>query len=188
MSTRICIVIFLLALLNVSGAVAAQACQWNTKAPWLHEAAGGVLGHDVERLWARSRREHGTDFNVELVLGRPGCELLGGYLRPNVGITINDSGDTSRLYAGVLLEWAHTTGIFFRLGIGGAIHDGELEAREPDKKSLGSRVLFRVPVELGFAITPHHRLSILFDHISNANLADVNEGLDSLGLRYGYRF
>ncbi len=30
--------------------------------------------------------------------------------------------------------------------------------------------------------------AVLFDHISNANLAVPNEGMDSLGIRYGYRF
>jgi hypothetical protein len=29
---------------------------------------------------------------------------------------------------------------------------------------------------------------VTFDHISNAELASPNEGLDTLGVRYGYRF
>ena len=30
--------------------------------------------------------------------------------------------------------------------------------------------------------------AVTLDHISNANLCDQNEGLDTLGIRYGYRF
>jgi hypothetical protein len=43
-------------------------------------------------------------------------------------------------------------------------------------------------VELGFTLLERHALSIRFDHLSNANLCDKNEGLDTVGLIYGYRF
>jgi lipid A 3-O-deacylase len=49
-------------------------------------------------------------------------------------------------------------------------------------------VLFRIPIEVGYSITAHHRLMLGFDHVSNAGLASENEGLDTLGVRYGYRF
>jgi hypothetical protein len=68
------------------------------------------------------------------------------------------------------------------------VHNGQLESDDANNKQLGSRVLFRVPIEFGFAIGKHHRISIMFDHISNADLADPNEGLDTLGLRYGFQF
>ncbi|MCG6910103.1 MAG: acyloxyacyl hydrolase [Deltaproteobacteria bacterium] len=69
-----------------------------------------------------------------------------------------------------------------------ALHDGELETNGEDKKALGSRLLFRIPVELGLFITDHHGLSIMLDHVSNAYLASPNEGLDTIGFRYTYRF
>jgi hypothetical protein len=31
-------------------------------------------------------------------------------------------------------------------------------------------------------------VSVYFEHTSNANLARYNEGLDAIGVRYGYRF
>jgi lipid A 3-O-deacylase len=31
-------------------------------------------------------------------------------------------------------------------------------------------------------------MKILFDHVSNAYLANPNEGMDTLGIVYGYRF
>ncbi|MGZ8955779.1 MAG: acyloxyacyl hydrolase [Methylovulum sp.] len=29
---------------------------------------------------------------------------------------------------------------------------------------------------------------MMLDHISNAGLADPNEGMDNVGIRYGFRF
>ena len=74
------------------------------------------------------------------------------------------------------------------VGLGAAVHDGKLDTRDDDKKSLGSRVLFRIPIEIGYALNNRHRISILFDHVSNGYLANPNEGLDTFGLRYGYKF
>ncbi len=71
---------------------------------------------------------------------------------------------------------------------GAAVHDGELETGEGGKKQLGSRLLLRIPFEIGYSISYHHRISLAFDHVSNAYLASPNEGMDTLGLRYGYRF
>ena len=111
-----------------------------------------------------------------------------GTVHPNFGLSVNDRGDTSKLYAGVLWEFEMKSGLFLNLGVGAAVHNGESETSEEDKKELGSRVLFRIPIELGYALTKRHAVSIMFDHVSNASLADPNEGLDTLGLRYGYRF
>ena len=75
-----------------------------------------------------------------------------------------------------------------RVGLGGAVHDGERETLREGKKELGSQVLFHIPIELGRSVRGRHRISLYFDHVSNASLADENEGLDTLGLRYGYLF
>jgi hypothetical protein len=79
-------------------------------------------------------------------------------------------------------------GIFVNSGVGLAVHSGQLESDDANKKQLGSRVLFRIPIELGFTIFERHRLSIMFDHMSNAYLANPNEGMDTIGVRYGIQF
>lgn len=56
-----------------------------------------------------------------------------------------------------------------------------------NRKELGARNLFRIPVEAGFALHDRLRISLLFDHISNGYLAWPNEGLDTLGFRIGIR-
>lgn len=154
----------------------------------IHEVRFGVLAHDVDNLWSGSSREEGTDYNGELIF-TPEYSLLGGVLRPNIGFSINDSEDTSKVYGGGLLEYTWRNGIFFDAGLGLAVHDGETDDEgRKDKKELGSPILFRVTFELGVTVADHHRLSMMFDHISNAYIFDPNEGLDTLGIRYGYLF
>jgi hypothetical protein len=63
-----------------------------------------------------------------------------------------------------------------------------LESDDSNKKQLGSRVLFRIPIEFGLTLQERHRISILFDHMSNAYLANPNEGMDTIGVRYGFQF
>lgn len=156
--------------------------------PLLHEWRFGLLAHDVDGLWAHSRRESGMAVNTELVFARLPVQMPAGVLRPNLGATLSTAGDTSKIYAGVLWQFGAPTGLFLDVGLGLAVHDGELDGRRADRKRLGSRLLLRVPLEVGYSIDGRHRLSVLFDHISNAYLASPNEGLDTLGVRYGYRF
>ena len=150
--------------------------------------AGSILYHDVSDLWSGFRRESGVDANFEVVFNRPSFEIFNGTLMPNAGGTINSGGDTSKVYAGVVWEIESDLGPFFNVGLGAAVHDGELTTTQRDKKQLGSRVLFRIPIEIGYQFLDHHRVSTYFAHVSNAGLADKNNGLDVLGLRYGYRF
>ena len=155
----------------------------------LHSLTLGLLAHDVDGLWSGHREESGLDVELEAVFARAGFQAPGGRIRPNLGVTLNTSGDTSFAYAGFVWEFTSRRGLFLQLGAGAAWHDGETETRgDEDKKELGSRWLFRIPIELGFAVGEHHRVSVAFVHVSNAGLADENEGLDTLGLRYGYRF
>ena len=156
--------------------------------PLIREFRIGILDHDVDGLWSGTSYEEGTDFNAELVF-YPSWSLWGGVVHPNLGITINDSGDTSKVYGGGLWEYSWSNGVFVIIGGGIAIHDGETnETDNVNEKHLGSPVLFRITFETGFTMAKRHRLSVMFDHISNGYLADPNEGLDTLGIRYGILF
>jgi hypothetical protein len=81
--------------------------------------------------------------------------------------------------------WHNT---FIGLGIGIAVHNGETFTSDPEAKELGRRVLFHPNVEIGRRLDQHQSISLYFEHISNASLATKNQGLDTLGVRYGYRF
>ena len=154
---------------------------------WLHEVKLGVLHHDTGVLWSNFRRESGADFNLEAIFS-PQYKILGGFIRPALGGSASTAGDTSKLYSGIRWQYDHASGIFFGVGFGGAIHNGDLHLRHNDRKALGSRVLFHIPIEIGYRVGARSSLSVYFDHVSNANFADTNEGMDTLGGRYGYRF
>lgn len=180
------VLIFLLVVLSPL-VIRAEEGQRPTHPQWLHGFRIGILAHDV-RLWSRTRSEGGIDLNAEVVLDLPGWSLLNGRILPNLGVSLNSQGDTSTLYTGLLWEYERPSRFFFNVGLGLAVHDGELESKFDDKKALGSRILFRIPIEFGLLIAKHHGVSILFVHVSNAYLAEPNEGLDTIGIRYSYRF
>jgi lipid A 3-O-deacylase len=154
----------------------------------VREIRAGLLAHDVDGLWSGDSREQGPDFSMAVIFNRPLFNLLAATAYPSVGGSVNTRGDTSKVYGGLLLQWEPASAFFFSTGIGLALHDGERDTESTDRKSLGSRLLFRVPIEVGYAISRHHRIVLAFDHVSNAGLASPNEGMDSLGLVYGYRF
>jgi lipid A 3-O-deacylase len=149
----------------------------------------GVLAHDVPDLWSGFELEGGrAALNLEVQLRAFG-PLLGGTLAPVVGGSLAFGGDaTSSGYAGLRWEIGGPAGLFLGLGLGGAVHDGRLTPTRVDRKALGSRVLFHIPAEIGWRFENGHTVSLFFEHMSNAGLADHNEGLDRLGLRYGVRF
>jgi len=151
------------------------------------EFRGGVLPHDVPGLWSGFRIEGGVDINAELLFGM-GLPSAGGSIRPAAGVSVNTEGYTSRVYVDARWEYQTPSGVFFGLGLGGAVHDGLLDPTDPDKKALGSRILFHIPIEIGLRLDQHNSISVYFEHISNGFLTQSNEGLDSIGVRYGYRF
>ena len=167
-------------------AVDAEADDFEAKSIF-HEVSVGVLDHDTDHLWSGFSRESGVVINVEALFS-PSFEVLGSAIRPALGASINTSGDTSKLYAGARWRYEFEQGVFFGIGLGGAVHNGDTDFETVDRKALGSRVLFHIPIEVGYRFTENYTASIYFDHISNASLADANEGMDTLGVRIGYRF
>ncbi|MGB5232945.1 MAG: acyloxyacyl hydrolase [Desulfoprunum sp.] len=154
----------------------------------LHEIRVGILDHDTDNLWSGSSYETGTDVNAEIVL-TPAYPLWGGQIRPNIGVSINDTGATSKIYTGGVWQFLWRNGCMLDLGAGMAIHDGEIDNPQAvDRKELGSRVLLHFSLEFGYALSAHNRIFLMFDHVSNGYTVDPNEGLDTLGIRYGYLF
>lgn len=168
-------------------AVFAQGNETVHKTNLLHQVKFGILAHDVGNLWSGFSREDGVDLNIEAVLG-PSVTVLNGTLRPAMGGSINTAGDTSKGYIDALWQYDFYMKYFLVIGIGAAIHSGNKNLTTSDRKALGSRVLFHVPLELGYYVNPRTTVSVYFDHISNAYTAKENEGLDTIGVRFGYIF
>jgi len=148
----------------------------------------GVLDHDVPDLWSGFRAEpNSADINVEAIFS-PSVSFLGGTISPALGASISTIGATSDGYLDARWQMETGCGIFLGLGVGGAVHNGQLKLEDWDRKALGSRVLFHIPLEIGYRFDEHNSLSAYFEHMSNAYTVSPNEGLDRLGVRYGYRF
>ncbi len=146
----------------------------------------GLLDHDIGFLG--HGKEGGIDVNAELLFESPSFLEAVWAPRPHVGLSVNTTGDTSQLYAGLTWTWEPVNRLFVDVSLGGAVHNGELSDSSGERKELGSRVLFRESLSLGYRLDDRNSLSIYFDHESNASLADNNEGLNNLGVRWGYRF
>lgn len=55
-------------------------------------------------------------------------------------------------------------------------------------RQLGSRWNFEDRLELGALFYQKHRVSVSFNHYSNANLAPINHGVDVYVINYAYTF
>jgi lipid A 3-O-deacylase len=167
-----------------------DACAFDDSQPAgpIKEIRIGLAAHDVDGLWSGESKEKGPDVCAEVVFNRTLFNLLHTRAAPNLGVTFNTRGDTSKVFGGFRLEWQPLSMFMVATGLGLALHSGERDTDQPDKKSLGSQVLFRVPIEFGWAVNPHYRVVLAFDHISNAYLFSPNDGMDTLGLMVGYRF
>jgi hypothetical protein len=165
------------------------ACAGQPLVGLIDELKIGALWHDPSDLWSGFRREpESIDINIEALLA-PSVPFLWGTVRPAIGGTINtEGGGTSKAYIDARWQIETPAGIFFGLGLGAAVHDGNTSPVDPGKKALGSRVLFHIPAEIGWRLDPHNSVSIYFEHISNGYTERFNEGLDVVGVRYGYKF
>ena len=166
------------------------------------EVKFGVLAHDAHFLGGK---EHGVDLNPELILWSPVADAwaarVPAYLRwmvqprPAVGAEFNTAGFTNQYYVGASWKWQLAgnvllpgDGIALTYFFGPGFNDGDIVATAPDRKSLGSHVLFREALELGYRITPAYEISAFIDHVSNGGLAKQNQSINDVGLRFGVGF
>ena len=170
---------------------------WAGSAPadprWIDEVKLGVLAHDIHFLG--DHVEPGADLNVEVLFPSPALLSVLGAPRPHLGLSLNTAGATDYGYLG--LTWSGRPwhrlltlpeGLFVAGSLGGGLHDGHLNSGPPDRKLLGSRLLFRESVEAGYQLTHRVSLSVMLDHVSNAWLAAHNQGLTNVGARIGVTF
>ena len=152
----------------------------------LSELRLGVMEHDAGVFG--SSVEDGVDFNAEMLFVSP--DFLEFILspRPHLGVSINSDGNTSQLYGGLTWDWTFWDPLFVELALGLSAHNGRLDTTTSDEKALGCRVLFRPSLSLGARFLERHSISVMLSHISNAGRCDPNKGLDTLGVRYGFRF
>ena len=163
----------------------------------------GALMHDYGPF--SSNEEDGFDGIIEMLFLSPKALSFISSPRPHVGISYNSSGDTSYAYGGLYWEWPFWEDWFAGFSLGGMVHDGHLVGDKDGKlrKSLGCRMLFREAINFGYRFKKRHAIMMHLNHNSNASLCEkntrdgtaegrhnvvLNEGLESLGIQYGYMF
>jgi lipid A 3-O-deacylase len=173
---------------SLLGTAVAQAQTLGGASFGIDEIKVGALYHDMPALWSGfSRERRAVDVNAELLF-RPLAYTFGGRLRPTLGGTVNVNGETSKAYADLRWEIEAPSGVFFGLGMGAAIHNGELDLIDNGRKALGARVLFHPSAELGYRFDGANSVSLFADHVSNGYSRRYNEAIDTLGLRFGHKF
>ena len=194
---RLWLALALVAAATLAAPVAAQAQNLTYS-----EVKFGVLAHDVHFLGGK---EHGVDLNPEIIFQSPVADAwaasLPAYLRwmvqprPTLGGEFNTSGFTNQYYFGATWTWQLASnvlrpgdGVTGSIFFGPGFNDGDIIARAPNRKSLGSHVLFREALELGYRITPVYQISGFVDHVSNGGLAKQNQSINDVGVRFGVGF
>lgn len=169
-----------------------------------NEFRAGIMYHDAAlfvRPGARDQlkvEEPGPDVNFEFLFASPDFLKAVWSPRPHIGVTLNTAGETSQAYLGLTLRTDFAENLFVELAGGGAVHNGKTLGTVPDarypyttadgRKLMGCRYMFRGAVAVGMQINERYSLSLGLDHISNGHLCQLNPGLDTVGLRLGYRF
>lgn len=158
----------------------------------------GALSHDVvfpSRKEAhvpnpmKNRYEEGFNINPEIVFVSPDMFDFLWAPRPHVGFTINSASQTSSVYSGLGWDTTWQNDVFLDGFFGLAAHNGKLTNGNPDRIEFGSSVLFRLGGELGWRWDEANGVSFIWEHMTNAGVIDEkNQGIDSLGIRYSYRF
>jgi hypothetical protein len=162
----------------------------------------GINDHDTTLLGGR---EHGIDINPELLLASPVDDAWAATVpvwvrwlvqpRFTIGGQINTAGETNQAYFGATWGWRLASDIFmpndgFVVGFffGPGFNDGQIDGANPARKGLGSHVLFREALDLGYEINRTYTISLFVDHISNGGLARLNQSINDIGVRLGVRF
>ncbi len=168
----------------------------NTKV-WFSEVRSGVIKHAIS-LIGNEPKETGIDGNLEILFHSPDWLKFLWSPRPHIGTSFNtSSNNTDVVYGGITWETKFWKSLFFNFSFGVAVHNGELEFDAKDvfpsyagrRREMGCRALFRESFELGWIFAKRHGMSAMWSHYSHGGICGgQNEGLDNLGVRYGYRF
>ncbi|QJU57939.1 acyloxyacyl hydrolase [Sphingomonas sp. AP4-R1] len=146
---------------------------------------GGLYKHDVN-IFAKKLHEGGAD--IEAGIRGDAISALGfvGGPAPYAFVSVNTDGGTNFAAAG--LSWTFGGPIYVRPGIGIAVHDGPLRRyRGTDRIDLGSRVLFKPELAIGWQVAPRWSVEASLTHLSHAQIfSHQNPGVDMAGIRVNF--
>lgn len=154
------------------------------------EAFIGGAAHGVDTIFSLETGERGLDVQAGYRFAPQEALSAIGSPEPYVLAVVNTRGDTSLVAAG--LSWTLGDGpLYFRPGIGIAVHDGPKQRVDPTsglRTDLGSRVLFEPEIALGVRVSERVAIEANWIHVSHARLfGGQNPGLDIIGARLSLR-
>lgn len=188
-------VLVMVLALDASGA--AQAQPVDASAPGLvDEVRLGIHAHAASPyFWPTyvGSWEMGdvSDVSFDVLFTSPDLDAFRwlGSPRPEVGVTANFSGEESLLHAG--LTWQlpiFDTDFYLEGSLGAAAHTGYLTDAPEGERNLGCRVNFYERFGLGANITDNVTATVTYEHTSNWELCEENNGFSNIGVRLGWKF
>jgi lipid A 3-O-deacylase len=162
----------------------------------------GVMQHNICVTNCKNAdKEDGPNVHLQVSFDSPEFLNWAGSPQPYVMASVNTAGETS--FGGVGLEWRWNFADNWALepGLGVVVHDGQVDNPFPNGSQaaadfaeehvlLGSEALFRTSLGLTYDFEGPWEAQILFEHLSHGQIlaSGRNQGLDEVGIRFGYQF
>ncbi len=162
----------------------------------------GVLAHNICVTDCKNAdKEDGPVVELQADWGSPDFLNWFGSPTPYAVASLNVSGATSFVGAGLEWRWEFADGWALEPGVGYVIHNGETNLPYPtgspeaatfteEHVLLGSRDLFRTSLGLTHELSGPWEAQVFFSHLSHGQILGNgrNQGMDQAGVRIGYRF
>lgn len=155
------------------------------------EVRGGIFLHQF--VGPKAADERSASLNAELLFNGPWGPPVSGFvnklIRPRlmVGGTVNTAGYTSFAYGGLDWDFALSERWVLDLGLGVGVSNGKTED-VPGRINVGCSAGVFGQLGLGYRLTERWSVMGTAQHISNGGLCEPNHGINTLGVRAGYRF
>jgi lipid A 3-O-deacylase len=162
----------------------------------------GVMQHNICVTDCKNAdKEDGPNVEFQVSFDSPGFLEWAFAPQPYIMASVNTAGETS--FGGVGLEWRWNFAENWAIepGVGYVVHDGETNnpfangtpeaaAFADEHVLLGSEDLFRTSVALTYDFAGPWEAQLLFEHLSHGQILGNgrNQGLDEIGIRFGYQF
>jgi lipid A 3-O-deacylase len=168
----------------------------------VNEIHVGVMDHNICVTNCKNAdKEDGPNVEFQVSFDSPGFLSWAGSPQPYLMASFNTGGDTSFAGAGLEWRWNFAGNWALEPGVGVVIHDGETNnpfangtpeaaAFSDEHVLLGSDVLFRTSLGLTYDFEGPWEAQIFYEHLSHGQIfaSGRNQGLDELGVRFGYQF
>ena len=163
----------------------------------IDEVRFGLQYHDVYHGFIPTdptmfRFDQLEDISLEVLFASPDIDAFRwiGSPRPNLGVNINFNGQESVAHLALTWQLRPFAGapLFVEGTFGAAVNNGSLMNAPAGFKNLGCNLQFYEQFGIGADLGDNARVILTYDHTSNADLCNANEGLSSLGLKLGWQF